>query len=916
MYRWVNHNIGREDVHTDEGSELNAVLESSHSGILFLDADGTVLRTNPAFEHLVGHTLGNVVGRSVFWLTDQLSSEECSHSIRDALKGERVDAEHTLLTPDGRRLDVVCRFVPLMDEQGRVKKLVVLIEDITQKKQAEQHYRALLNTLTEPAAVFAAPDGKLVDYNTALMSMSGYTREELDGMTFVDLLHPDDVPLVMERFTQRIQGKSPPNLYEVRCVDKQGRVLYFELSVSPCEVYGMKGVLVVARDLTHRRHMEEALKRSEERYRTIVQSSVNGILGVDSRGVLFEWNKALESITGVSRDVAVGKQVFDVISSLISDEPQTMRMLDVLKEELAKVLSGDISQYDSVPIELEIHSLDGKKKCIELKPFRVVEGEELLLIGIVMDITEKRRLLEELVEREHTFRAIAESSPAAIMLTDSNGNNIYVSPNIERLTGFPPEEFLGSVRWVVHPDDYERMSAFFRKAYERAEPGRHVECRIVKRDGKTAWASFSWEPILVDGKLSNMVVMIEDITAKKHAELEASRTLRELSILYEISARVRETLEPVKMLSTALSLCMELLELEFGAVYVKKGSHLELVDARSASEPFGECLHIVELRDYPLRQSLYAGKALITEDCASIFDSDTISESGRISSLAVVPIHYYGKLHGVMYLGRSLDALEFDAAFLCSLGELLGSIMHVSELYTSLKDSYEQLKSADELRAGFLDVINHELRTPLTTIYGYLSLLVERTQQLSDETAMRYAEGIVRGTERLMSLVERVAHAKKIEREECVLHLQDVDVYALVESAIAQHGQHAAKKSMTVELSGEHVMWEVDTDKLRIVLDELITNAIRYGRSAVRVSLHSAGGELHIEAWNDGESIPERALERVFDKFFIAHDVDRHSEGMGLGLFVVKQLVELHGGRVWVESDASGTTLHVVLPEH
>ena len=151
------------------------------------------------------------------------------------------------------------------------------------------------------------------------------------------------------------------------------------------------------------------------------------------------------------------------------------------------MLSGDISQYDSVPIELEIHSLDGKKKCIELKPFRAVEGEELLLIGIVMDITEKRRLLEELVEREHTFRAIAESSPAAIMLTDSNGNNIYVSPNIERLTGFPPEEFLGSVRWVVHPDDYERMS----EALELLE---HQEIySIVKERTSKSYKTISME---------------------------------------------------------------------------------------------------------------------------------------------------------------------------------------------------------------------------------------------------------------------------------------------------------------------------------------------------------------------------------------------------------------------------------------
>ncbi len=790
------------------------------------------------------------------------------------------------------------------------------MEDLTRRKDAEHHYRVLLNTLTEPAAVFLAPDGAIADYNTAFVKMSGYAPEELEGMSFVDFLHPDEVASVMGKFKERMGGGNPPSIYETRVVDRQGNVLSFELSIARYEADKKKGVLVVASNLTPRRKVETALRESEERYKTIVQSSVSGILGIDSRGKIFEWNSALEHITGLSRVEAMGKDVLDVVSLLVSDAPCTRKTYEILKGELAKVMGGGTSQYDGVPVELEIVSLDGKKRCIELKPSAVGEGEGLLMIGIVVDTTEKRRLLDDLKEREHTFRAIAESSPATILLSDEKGNNIYVSPSIEKLTGFAPEELIGTVRWFVHPEDTERMKKLFKRAYEHAEPGRHVEFRLVKKDGRCIWASASWEPMLVDGKLLNMVLMIEDITRKKQAELEASRTLRELSTLHEISKRTMDTsLDPTDILKAALGLCMELLELDMGAVYVKKNNHLELVEmGNGMSEEFSAHVHTLDLQSYPLRDDLYAGRASIMDDYPSIFGPDAIREKEGITSLAVVPIYYHGTLHGVMYLGRTHGSIEFDTAFLCALGELLGSVMHVSTLYTSLKESYEELKRFDELKANFLDVVNHELRTPLTTIYGYLSLLCGCERYGTDETIRRYADGMERGMDRLMSLVRHITHVKKIEEMEDVLHTQDVDVHPFIDDILTHHREQAAKKAMTIELSGEHAVWNVDTEKLSIMFEELITNALRYGQSSITVAISSDAGHLCVDVWNDGEPIPEHMLENVFDKFFIAHDVDRHSQGMGLGLFIVKHIVSLHGGRIWVESSEAGTTFHVVLP--
>jgi two-component system, sensor histidine kinase and response regulator len=248
-----------------------------------------------------------------------------------------------------------------------------------------------------------------------------------------------------------------------------------------------------------------------------------------------------------------------------------------------------------------------------------------------------------------------------------------------------------------------------------------------------------------------------------------------------------------------------------------------------------------------------------------------------------------------------------------------------------LQRNVEQLQQMDRLKSRFLSMASHELKTPLTSISGLSQVLLRRMRRRleqgppSDGEWLAEQQGHVERlellnsqTSRLGRLIDELLDVSRIESGKLEFLMAPVDVAELVQEVAARLQMTTSAHTIAVETDGDTGPVLADRDHLEQVLDNLVTNAIKFSPEGgtIRVSLRDAGEAVVLSVADPGVGIPPEQLEAIFDLFYQADDpVSRRTGGMGLGLYISREIVTRHGGRIWAESEPNaGSTFNVALP--
>lgn len=228
-----------------------------------------------------------------------------------------------------------------------------------------------------------------------------------------------------------------------------------------------------------------------------------------------------------------------------------------------------------------------------------------------------------------------------------------------------------------------------------------------------------------------------------------------------------------------------------------------------------------------------------------------------------------------------------------------------------LKENYKKLKELDELKSSFLSMVSHELRTPLTTIAGYVSLLLTEKPGALNPPQREYLKTAEEETEFLNHLIEELLDLSRIERGEFRVNLESVDITQTIIKAISSLQLSADSQGVLLENDLPQALPFVLADKERIyqTITNLLENAIKFnrrgGKAAISVFSHPESNKLTFCIRDTGIGIKEDDLDKIFNKFYQAEPLGkRRFGGCGLGLAITKSIVELHKGRIWVESKA------------
>ena len=417
--------------------------------------------------------------------------------------------------------------------------------------------------------------------------------------------------------------------------------------------------------------------------------------------------------------------------------------------------------------------------------------------------------------------------------------------------------------------------------------------------------------------------MFNDLTSSI-SEPEARKKTQKVAQLVEISAILNSTLKPDILLKNILDTAADLLDCSGVSILLYDEREKEL---RFAATTTGD-IEKLEQIPVPLDNSL-AG-TIFTENRHLVINStrddprhynEVGDEVGlQIDSLLGVPMRIKDRVTGVIEALNKNEGefSDFDVSLLLVVASQAAISIHNARLIQALQKANIELSQADKLKRDLMSVASHELRTPLGNILGYATLLHED----AIEENKPLAESILKASSKLRAVLDDIANMNLLYTGKADLDFTDTSLQRVINYAQEEVRMTVNKEDHTVDyqIPEEPIQLSIDLPKMSVVFVNLLLNAIQFTpiEGEIRLTIDDQDDEIMISITDTGRGISEENLEKIFEVFYQVDDhMTRRYGGLGLGLSIARELVNLHGGRIWAESEGlgEGSTFRVVLPK-
>jgi signal transduction histidine kinase len=296
----------------------------------------------------------------------------------------------------------------------------------------------------------------------------------------------------------------------------------------------------------------------------------------------------------------------------------------------------------------------------------------------------------------------------------------------------------------------------------------------------------------------------------------------------------------------------------------------------------------------------------------------TNRDAGWHAALAV-PLIRAGQALGVLTVRSTYELARFDeedARLLSLFGDQAVATLTTAELVEQQRRAVEQLEKLNSAKSNFVSIVSHEFRTPLTGIQGFSELM--RDEDLTVVEMKEYAGDINKDAQRLNRMITEMLDLDRMESGQMTLNRERTDINAIIAEAAGRLSQSAARHPIHLNLDPDLPRVEIDMDKIKQVLLNLLSNAVKYSPDGGRITITTRveGEMVHVFVRDEGMGIPPDSLEKVFERYSrLESGATRYIQGTGLGLPISRQIIEMHGGRAWVESTlGEGSMFQFTLP--
>ncbi|MGA2886678.1 MAG: PAS domain S-box protein [Terracidiphilus sp.] len=533
-YIAIKHDVTEEREAQHAQALLASIVESSEDAISSAKLDGTVVTWNRSAEILLGYTREEIVGKNLSLILMPGRGEWLLKILETIGKGCAIGTYDAILrAKDGQGVEVSFSIFPVKNSGGEVVGVSGIARDNRQRLQFEQKLRESEERFRDAfehapyGMCVSGMDGHFTQVNAAFCRMVGYSEQELLGLDWSMLTHPDDLASSLRLKEQISMNPGGWHESEKRYVHRSGAIVWGHLKLAVVRDAG--GVpqchVVHVEDITERRRSEVALRESEERFRIMADSSPSIMWVTNSAGEVEFLNKACREFCGPTGDQVMGNSWNLVI------HPDDTAQRDA-------AFSNAVREQTNYSTELRVRRADGEWRLIgsNANPRFSADGEFLGHVGVSADITERRQAEQALRESEERFRNMADSSPSMMWVTDAEGRVEFLNRSLRNFYGIVGEDWNG-IHWnlPIHPDDLQQTTALFVQAMIERKPFKG-ESRVRRADGEWRLFGTNAEPRLSpDGQYLGHIGVCADITEREQAKQQRELQHSLISAIQEVS---------------------------------------------------------------------------------------------------------------------------------------------------------------------------------------------------------------------------------------------------------------------------------------------------------------------------------------------------------------------------------------------